>query len=148
MGGSVMAISESCEVWIQQRIDEEPPAKDETGVSLREIGWTLSAEPESGGFTVNRFTIKGFKLQPVALISLRQKLKEISLGKVTTMLLGKLMHQPLSLGQFHKIPECHEGIVFAHDNLLSLRFYESGKTTAGVQAPGVDPYINKIRLTG
>ena len=41
-----MAIAEACQLWIEQRIEEELQDKDETGKSLREIGRELAAEIE------------------------------------------------------------------------------------------------------
>lgn len=41
-----MAIAEACQLWIEQRIEEELQDKSETGKSLREIGRELAAEIE------------------------------------------------------------------------------------------------------
>jgi len=41
-----MAIAEACQLWIEQRIEEELQDKRETGKSLREIGRELAAEIE------------------------------------------------------------------------------------------------------
>ena len=41
-----MAIAEACQLWIEQRIEEELQDKDETGKLLREIGRELAAEIE------------------------------------------------------------------------------------------------------
>lgn len=41
-----MAIAEACQLWIEQRIEEELQDKGETGKSLREIGRELAAEIE------------------------------------------------------------------------------------------------------
>jgi hypothetical protein len=41
-----MAIPEACEVWIEQRIEEELDAKEDTGFSLREIGRRIANEIE------------------------------------------------------------------------------------------------------
>jgi len=41
-----MAIAEACQLWIEQRIEEELQDRDGTGKSLREIGRELAAEIE------------------------------------------------------------------------------------------------------
>ena len=41
-----MAIAEGCQLWIEQRIEEELQDKGETGKSLREIGRELAKEIE------------------------------------------------------------------------------------------------------
>lgn len=42
----MMAVSEACQVWIEQRIEEELQDRGETGKSFREIGRELAAEIE------------------------------------------------------------------------------------------------------
>ena len=42
----VMALSEACGLWIEQRVKEELESKGDTGISLREIGRTVAAEVE------------------------------------------------------------------------------------------------------
>jgi hypothetical protein len=41
-----MAIPEACELWIEQRVQEELEQKKDTGASLREIGRVVAAEVE------------------------------------------------------------------------------------------------------
>lgn len=41
-----MALNEACQVWIEQRIEEELSERGDTGKSLREIGRELAAEIE------------------------------------------------------------------------------------------------------
>jgi hypothetical protein len=45
-GGENMAIAEACQVWIEQRIEEELEAMPSTGKSLRAIGKQLASEVE------------------------------------------------------------------------------------------------------
>lgn len=41
-----MALNEACQLWIEQRLEEELKSKNKTGDSLREIGRRISAEVE------------------------------------------------------------------------------------------------------